>query len=84
MEVPFKRIAMDIVGPLPRTVRGNKFILVICYYATKYPEAVPLKTIDSETVANEVNLVHVKSWYTSRNLNRHGQQFQFGTHKRVM
>ena len=30
IEVPFQRIAMDIVGPLPRTQRGNRFILTIC------------------------------------------------------
>ena len=52
MEEPFKRVAMDIVGPLNRSGRGHKFILVLCDYSTKYPEAVPLKTIDSETVAN--------------------------------
>ena len=52
MDEPFKRIAIDIVGPLNRTKRGNKYILVICDYATKYPEAIPLKYIDSESVAN--------------------------------
>ena len=52
MEEPFNRIAMNIVGPLNKSGRGHKFILVLCDYATKYPEAVPLKTIDSETVAN--------------------------------
>ena len=52
MDEPFKHIAIDIVGPLNRTKRGNKYILVICDYATKYPEAIPLKYIDSESVAN--------------------------------
>ena len=52
MEEPFKRVAMDIVGPLNKSGRGHKFILVLCDYATKYPEAVPLKTINSEIVAN--------------------------------
>ena len=40
---PFERIAMDIVGPLPMSSRGNRFILVICDYATRYPEAVALR-----------------------------------------
>ena len=30
---PFQRIAMDIVGPLPRTQKGNRYILVLCDYA---------------------------------------------------
>lgn len=29
--------AMDIVGPLPRSRRGNRFVLVVCDYATRYP-----------------------------------------------
>lgn len=30
---------MDIVGPLDRTKRGNRYIQVICDYVTKYFEA---------------------------------------------
>ena len=51
---PFSRIAMDIVGPLPKSRSGNKYLLVICDYATRYPEAVPLKSIDTEHVAEEL------------------------------
>ncbi len=36
---------MDIVGPLPRTQRGNQYILTICDYATRYPEAIPLPSV---------------------------------------
>ena len=32
--VPFQRIAMDIIGPLPRSRSGNPYVLVICDYAT--------------------------------------------------
>ena len=56
---PFERIAMDIVGPLPRSRSGNKYILVVCDYATRYPEAIPLRTIDAEQVA--VKLVEIFS-----------------------
>ena len=51
---PFKRIAMDIVGPLPRSNSGKRYILVICDYATKYPEAVPLKSIEAPQIAEEL------------------------------
>ena len=44
IDVPFKRIAMDIVGPLPRTTSGKRYILVICHYATRYPEAIPIRS----------------------------------------
>ena len=45
---------MDIVGPLPRSRSGNKYILVLCDYATRYPEAIPLKSIDASHVAEEL------------------------------
>ena len=51
---PFTRIAMDIVGPLPRSSAGHKYILVMCDYATRYPEAVLLRSIDAEHVAEEL------------------------------
>ena len=47
---PFHCIAMDILGPLPRSRSGNRFILVICDYATRYPEAFALRSIDAEHV----------------------------------
>lgn len=45
---------MDIVGPLPRSSSGKRYILVICDYATRYPEAVALRTIDANAVAEEL------------------------------
>ena len=45
---------MDIVGPLPRSSTGKRYILVICDYATRYPEAVALRNIDANTVAEEL------------------------------
>ena len=52
MDEPFLRVAIDIVGPLPRSQAGNKYILVCCDYVTRYPEAVPLKNQEAETVAD--------------------------------
>ena len=36
IEEPFQLIAMDIVGPLPWSRQGHRYILVICDYATRY------------------------------------------------
>ena len=54
IEEPFTRIAMDVVGPLPRSSSGHKYILVVCDYATRYPEAIPMKAVDAEHVAEEL------------------------------
>ncbi|XP_071941174.1 uncharacterized protein [Antedon mediterranea] len=51
---PFRRIAMDIVGPLARSKTGNKYVLVICDYATRYPEAIPLRSIEAPKIADEL------------------------------
>ncbi len=54
MGEPFHRIAMDIVGPLPKSKQGHRYILVVCDYATRYPEAIPLKKFTAPVVADEL------------------------------
>ena len=49
---PFRKIAIDIVGELPRSSTGYKYILTIVDYATRYPEAIPLRSVSSKTVAD--------------------------------
>ena len=50
---PFKQIAMDVVRLLPKTKKGHHYILVVCDYATRYPEAFPLRTFTAPTVAEK-------------------------------
>lgn len=47
----FERIAVDILGPLPVTNRGNKYLLVVMDYFTKWPEVMPIPNQETETVA---------------------------------
>lgn len=52
IDMPFKPVATDLVGPMsPPSEDGHRYILILVDYATRYPEAVPLKNIDTETVA---------------------------------
>eukprot|EP00731_Ephydatia_muelleri_P003764 Em0001g3764a len=48
---PLERIAMDIVGPLPVTERGNRYILVVGDYFTRWKEEYPMKDMEAQTVA---------------------------------
>ena len=49
---PFQRIAIDLIGPMhPVSSSGHTHVLTIVDAATRYPEAIPLKKIDSVTVA---------------------------------
>ena len=46
---PFKRVEIDIVGPIQLVTEKNKRnILTLMDYATRYPEAVPLSSIDAD------------------------------------
>ena len=49
---PFAKVAFDIVGPLPRTTKGNKYLLTMICLFTKFPAAIPLRRVDNETVLN--------------------------------
>ena len=56
IQKPFTRIAMDLIDPLPKMKRGNQFILTICDYATRYPEAIPLSSTEAPKIAKELIL----------------------------
>lgn len=52
IETAFKRVAVDIVGPItPMSDSKKRYILVMVDYATRYPEAVAVKDIKAETIA---------------------------------
>lgn len=46
-----ERIATDILGELPMTEKGNRYILVISDYYSKWTESFPMKNMEAETVA---------------------------------
>ena len=48
---------IDIVGPLPKTKKGNQYILTVLCPTSRYPEAFPLKSISAKNVANK--LIHM-------------------------
>ena len=54
IEVPFERVVIDMVRPLPRTKRGNRYVLVLCDFATRYPEAIPVRSIESTVITEEL------------------------------
>ena len=75
VQEPFERIAMDIVGPLTRSRKGNRYILVVCDYATRFPEAIPLRSIDAETVAEELITVFSRYGIPGEILSDQGSNF---------
>ena len=47
---PFSRILIDCVGPLPRTKSGNEYLLTIMCTSTRFPEAIPLRNIETKSI----------------------------------
>jgi hypothetical protein len=50
---PLERVGIDIMGPLPRTAAGNKYILAIADYFTKWVVAIPIRNQEAVTVATK-------------------------------
>ena len=47
IEAPFHRVVVDQIGPIaPKSDKGNRYILTIVDYGTRFPEAVAFKTSD--------------------------------------
>ena len=51
---PMERVALDILGPLPRTSRGNVYILVVADYFTRWTEAYLMRNQEAVTVAKKL------------------------------
>ncbi|KAL0173009.1 hypothetical protein M9458_033320, partial [Cirrhinus mrigala] len=75
IEVPFERIGMDQVGPLPKSARGHEHILVIVDYATRYPEAVPLRKATARNIAQELFLLFSRVGIPNQILTDQGTPF---------
>ena len=50
-ERPFEKCYLDVVGPLPVKLQGNKYILTLQDDLSKYVVAVPIEKQDAEIVA---------------------------------
>ena len=84
IETPFHRVAMDLIGPMiPATDRGNRYILTVIDYATRYPEAVALAKIDTITVAEALVEIYARVGIPSEVLTDCGTQFTSDVMKEV-
>ncbi|KAL5486581.1 hypothetical protein EMCRGX_G019083 [Ephydatia muelleri] len=50
-DYPFQKLSWNIMGPLPTTLKGNQYILVVTDPFSKWVEAFPLAKTDSTTLA---------------------------------
>ena len=51
---PLQRVAIDIVGPTPRSSSGHEWLLVVSDHFTKFAHAFPVRNTSAETLAKKV------------------------------
>ena len=52
---PWQKVAIDLVGPLPRTRRGNQWILVLSDHFTRWQDAIAIPDATAPTVATTLD-----------------------------
>ena len=76
IDEPFKRVAIDLIEPIyPTSDRGHRWVLTIMDYGTRYPEAIPLKKIETEDIAEALLQVFSRVGFPKEVLSDRGTQF---------
>ena len=84
VNTPFDKVALDLIGPVkPISALGHRYILTIVDYATRYPEAVPLKNMEAVTVAEALYHVWTRTGIPKEVLTDMGTQFTSDLYKGV-
>ena len=80
----FDKVGVDIVGPIfPASDRGNRYILVMVDYVTRYPEAVPMKNVETVTVAEKLVEMWSRTGLPQTVVTDQGSQFTSDTMREV-
>ena len=81
ISTPFSRMAFDLVGPLLSTKQGYKYLLTCICLGSKYPEALPLKQVDAQTVAEGMCKFFSRTGIPNEVLTDQGSVFTGKLHK---
>jgi len=72
---PFQDVAIDIVGPFPTAVGGFRFLLIIIDDASRWPEAIPLRSATAKVVISNLTSIFTRCGFPSRLTFDNGSQF---------
>ena len=81
---PFSRIIIDCVGPLPKTKSGNQYLLTIMCASTRFPEAIPLRNIQSKSIVKALVKFFTFVGLPKSVQSDQGSNFMSGVFKQVM
>ena len=75
IEEPMSRVVVDLIGPLPRSDKGDKYILTLVDYATRFPEAKALSGITAEQVSEALPEIFSRLGIPKEIISDQGTQF---------
>uniref|UniRef100_UPI00398E5D39 uncharacterized protein n=1 Tax=Pristiophorus japonicus TaxID=55135 RepID=UPI00398E5D39 len=76
INIPFKRVSIDVVGPLPFTTNsGKRYILMMVDCASRYPDATALASVEADIVAIALLLMFTRLGFPDEILSNQGENF---------
>ena len=73
--IPFERVAVDLVGPFPTAVGGYRFLLTCIDMATRWPEAIPLRTTTARAIIKHLTDIFARCGFPTAIVTDNGSQF---------
>ncbi len=83
VDEPFRVVAIDIVGPLPKGRGGAQYILTYARMATRWPEAIPLRNVSAQEVSEAFCQIVCKTGLPDTVLTDRGSVFTGKVFKRT-
>ena len=80
--IPFERLCVDIVGPLPKAKGGCEYLLTYIDSGSRWPEALPIKVGNTQSVITELNSIFSRNGFPRVLVSDNGVQFTSNTFMR--
>ena len=79
----FEKVAIDLVGPLVMSDRKHRWILTMIYFATRYPIAIPITSLETVDVAEVLVSIFAGVGIPREILSDRGSQFTSDLMKKI-
>jgi hypothetical protein len=81
---PMEPVALDLIGPLPLSHKGNKYVLIVSDYFTKWAEGYPIPDMETTTIVDNFVTNFVCRFGVPRQIHTdQGRQFESGLFKEL-
>ena len=81
---PFSKVMIDCLGPLPKTKKGDQYLLTIMCASTRFPEAIPLRNIKAKTIIDSLTKFFTLVGLPKSIQSDQGSNFMFGTFQQIL